>query len=95
MSLRSIADRAERAADRVDRLPRPERRLARLGELTRLQDVLDQEVLAEIVAMRAAGVPVQVIADRLGVTRQAVHRRLARDKDARQRAEGGAGDGSR
>ena len=94
MSLRRIAGRAQRAADRVDQLPRAERRLGRLEELARLRDVLDQEVRAEIVAMRADGIPVQVIAARVGVSRQALHRWLAA-RDARQRAEGGPDDGSR
>jgi len=95
MSLRRIAGRAQRAADRVDKLPRAQRRLAALEELARLRKALNDEVRAETLALRADKVPVQVIADHTGVSRQALHRWLAA-QDARQRAtEGGTDDGAR
>lgn len=76
MSLRRIAGRALRAADRVDRLPRAERRLGQLEELARLRDVVDGAVQEQIMSMQADGVPVQVLAARVGLTRQALHKRL-------------------
>lgn len=91
MSLRKIAGQASRAAERVDRRPRRDRPLAALVELERLQEATEAAVRDQLLAVRADGVPAAVIAERLGVTRQAVTKRL---RLARQRTEE-ADDGAR
>ncbi len=91
MSLRKITGQASRAAERVDRQPKRDRGLAALIELLRLQATTETAVRDQLLALRADGVPASVIAERLGVTRQAVTKRL---RAAEQRAEE-AGDGAR
>ena len=79
------AGQASRAAERVDRQPKRDRGLAALVELLRLQAATEAAVREQLLALRADGVPASVIAERLGVTRQAVNRRL---RAAERRAEG-------